>query len=133
MPYSQANCQCLFHQVASSSFFQLNFTLIIGLNFVKFKFHSMYLNSVLNFNSIQFELPVMPSIFSFKWNLIFTKSIHFFHQLINLLSLVVHSNVPKNVLFYTYIGKCKRFTFTLTCPYANVFGKAKFKWLSFEK
>ncbi len=36
-------------------FSQLNLNLIIELNFVKFKFHSKYLNSILNFKSIQFN------------------------------------------------------------------------------
>jgi hypothetical protein len=42
----------------------------------------------INSNCMQFH-----SIFSFGWNLIFTKSNWFFHQLINWSSLVVHNNI----------------------------------------
>ncbi len=72
----------------ASHFFQLNINSIVKLNLdelefrsIQFKLQSMYLNSIqVNLNPFQFNSSCMQhhSIFLLKWNLISSKSIHFF-------------------------------------------------------
>jgi hypothetical protein len=115
----------IFSPICISFFFNWIVIQLFELNLVElefdsiwFKFQSMYLNWIelnwiellnLNSNSVRRELNWIEwisiqvkskcmqchSIFSFKWNLIFTKSICYFHQLIKS-SLIAHNNAePK--------------------------------------
>jgi len=56
-----------------------------------------------NLNSIQFNPIYMKyhSTFSLKWNLIFTKSFQFFHQLMSWWSLVVHNSPERKWIWIT--------------------------------
>jgi hypothetical protein len=60
------------------------FSIKFRISFREFEFSCMYLEIWLNLNSINLSCMQCHSIFLFKHTLIFTKSIHFFHQLIDM-------------------------------------------------
>jgi hypothetical protein len=79
-PHSKVYLQYLLHQLACHLFWiELNWNSIqVNLNKSQFNWFSIQVQFKFNSSFMQCH-----SIFSFKCNLIFTKSIHFFHQFIN--------------------------------------------------